>query len=158
MDARGKIKAFKGTHKIGRYVLGKVGSGSRVVGNSTGLIKGYNYKDIYSIYGIPYSQPTTAWTEAFKKDEDQKELKQVFHMLQPIDKMHTLNFWMQGNDTNIQEMDIYYGVIRLQWGSDIKDFVVLNNSSASAATVPAPGVILTRYGGFFPFSETGSAL
>ena len=154
MDTKGKIKALLGTHNMGTYILGNASSGQKVLGNSTGIISGYDFKDLYSIYGIPYSEPTSTWVAAYKEDSDQKELKKAFHMLKPIHKMHKIDFWAQGNDTNIQELNIHYGMIRLRWGKDIKDFVILNNTSASAATPPKPGMMVVPYGVFFPFTKS----
>jgi hypothetical protein len=155
MELVGKIKAFIGTHNMSTHKLGNISSGQKVIGNATGIITGYDYKDLYSLYGIPLSEPTPAWITAFQKDKDKNELKKAFHRLNPINKMHSLDFWMQGNDTNIQEMDIHYGVIRLQWGLDVKNFVILNNSSVSAATTPKSGLMVVPYGGFFPFTKSG---
>ena len=153
---KGKVNAFLGTHNMGAYRLGNVSSGRRVLGNISGIVTGYDYKDIYSIYGLPFSKSTSDWVEQFKKDEDQTELKEAFHRLKPINKMHSLNFWVQGNDTNIQDLNIHFGVIRLQLGTEVKDFVVLNNISASATAPPRPGMIIVPYGGFFPFAEAES--
>jgi hypothetical protein len=141
-EAPNKIQVYRGKSIAKRFGVAVQGSGAKAKGKISGSYTGYDYRAVYQVYNLPSSRSAKYWFITYSKSTSTSELRLVNEQSNTTTLNYELEFELQGNDSGIASVYIYYETIRLKINGQTKDYTVTNPQSSGAVAPdgsPYPG-------------------
>lgn len=103
---------------------------------TSGIVEGYDYRDLYKVYDIAPTSNPDDWFSAYRHDDVEKakeKLIRVFHQVESAPLSYEINatITLMG-PTAFTLIYTCYRVIQLRMGGLIKNFIVTNLASLGA--------------------------